>query len=117
MWRTWLSLLLLQSIQTGKGSVGRTSRMVSSSAQYHRVCYFTSWGAQRTMKEARLVPEDVPADLCTHIFYAFANIAGLGLQAQNPNDLNVFQGEKVALGSRKDSGTVIGRRSSRCILD
>ena len=47
------------------------------------------------MKEARLVPEDVPADLCTHIFYAFANIGGLALQAQNPNDLNVYQGEQV----------------------
>lgn len=68
------------------------------------------------MKEARLVPEDVPADLCTHIFYAFANIAGLGLQAQNPNDLNVFQGEQVAFWGRRNSGTVMGRRSSRCIL-
>lgn len=65
--------------------------------KYHRGCYFTNWGAHRTMKEARLVPEDVPAHLCTHIFYAFANIGGLALQAQHPNDLGEFQGEKVRL--------------------
>lgn len=53
------------------------------------------------MKESRLVPEDVPADLCTHIFYAFANIGGLGLQAQHANDLNEFQGEKVCLDRKE----------------
>ena len=47
------------------------------------------------MKEARLRPEDIPADLCTHIFYAFASISSLTLQAKHPNDLNVHQGEQV----------------------
>ncbi len=47
------------------------------------------------MKESRLVPEDIPSDLCTHIFYAFASIGSLTLQAKHPNDLNVYQGEKV----------------------
>jgi GH18 family chitinase len=47
------------------------------------------------LKESRLYPEDIPPDLCTHIFYAFANIGSLSLQAQIPNDLNVYQGEKV----------------------
>jgi GH18 family chitinase len=47
------------------------------------------------MKESRLLPEDIPADLCTHIFYAFASIGSLTLQAKHPNDLNVYQGEKV----------------------
>lgn len=47
------------------------------------------------MKEARLRPEDIPPDLCTHIFYAFANIGSLTLQAKHPNDLGVYQGEQV----------------------
>ena len=64
-------------------------------AKYHRVCYFTNWGVHRSMKEARLRPEDIPPDLCTHIFYAFASIGGLTLQAKHPNDLGVYQGEQV----------------------
>jgi GH18 family chitinase len=47
------------------------------------------------MKEARLRPEDIPPDLCTHIFYAFGNIGGLTIQAKHPNDLGVYQGEQV----------------------
>ncbi len=47
------------------------------------------------MKESRLLPEDIPPDLCTHIFYAFASIGSLTLQAKHPNDLNDYQGEKV----------------------
>ncbi|CAF2139888.1 unnamed protein product [Rotaria magnacalcarata] len=62
--------------------------------KYSRVCYFTNWGVHRSMKEARLRPEDIPADLCTHIFYAFAGIGGLTLQAKHPNDLNIYQGEQ-----------------------
>ncbi|CAF1661899.1 unnamed protein product, partial [Didymodactylos carnosus] len=46
------------------------------------------------MKEARLYPEDIPADLCTHIFYAFATVSGQNLQAQIPHDLQVYQGER-----------------------
>lgn len=49
------------------------------------------------MKEARLRPEDIPPDLCTHIFYAFANVGGLTLQAKHPNDLATYQGEAVSL--------------------
>ncbi|CAF1050004.1 unnamed protein product [Adineta ricciae] len=64
------------------------------SAKYSRVCYFTNWAVHRTMKEARLLPEDIPADLCTHIFYAFASIGSLTLQAKHPNDLGDYQGEK-----------------------
>lgn len=47
------------------------------------------------MKEARLYPEDIPPDLCTHILYAFANLRGTSLQPQLTNDVNVDQGEKV----------------------
>ena len=63
--------------------------------KYSRVCYFTNWSVHRSMKEARLRPEDIPADLCTHIFYAFARIGSLKLQTKHPNDLNVYKGEQV----------------------
>ena len=54
------------------------------------------------MKEARLLPEDIPPDLCTHIFYAFASIAGLALQAKHPNDLGTYQGEQVFIREREN---------------
>ena len=70
-------------------------RSIFLEAKYNRICYFTNWGAHRSMKDARLYPEDVPPDLCTHILYAFANLNGLSLQPQIANDINVYQGEKV----------------------
>ncbi|CAF1273350.1 unnamed protein product [Didymodactylos carnosus] len=66
----------------------------SSQPKYRRICYFTNWGAHRSMKEARLYPEDIPANLCTHILYAFATLSGQNLQAQIANDLQVYQGEQ-----------------------
>lgn len=63
--------------------------------KYHRVCYFTNWGAHRSIKESRVYPEDIPADLCTHILYAFANLNGRSLQPQLANDIHVYQGEQV----------------------
>lgn len=37
---------------------------------YKIVCYYTNWSQYRT-KIGKYVPEDIPADLCTHIIYAF----------------------------------------------
>lgn len=37
---------------------------------YKVVCYYTNWSQYRT-KIGKYVPEDIPADLCTHIIYAF----------------------------------------------
>lgn len=37
---------------------------------YKIVCYYTNWSQYRT-KIGKFVPEDIPADLCTHIVYAF----------------------------------------------
>jgi GH18 family chitinase len=63
--------------------------------KYNRICYFTNWGAHRSIKESRVYPEDIPADLCTHILYAFANLNGRSLQPQLANDIHVYQGEQV----------------------
>ena len=63
--------------------------------KYNRICYFTNWGAHRSIKESRVYPEDIPADLCTHILYAFANLHGRSLQPQLSNDIHLYQGEQV----------------------
>ena len=117
MWlsSTCLHLLTLLIPSTVSGTFQQHGSLASHSllfcsVQYHRVCYFTNWGALRSVKEARLSPEEIPADLCTHIFYAFASISGLALQAQIPNDLNVFQGEQV---SRVIEASVVPRRHCR----
>ena len=41
------------------------------------------------------MPEDIPADLCTHILYAFASINGVSLQHTIENDISTFAGQKV----------------------
>ena len=97
MWLTLIYLLsLIHLILSGKtNDLKRKTFKLISLVKYNRICYFTNWGAHRSMKEARLYPEDVPPDLCTHILYAFANLNGLSLQPQIANDINVYQGEKV----------------------
>lgn len=42
----------------------------TSDKGYKVVCYYTNWSQYRT-KIGKYVPEDIPADLCTHIIYAF----------------------------------------------
>jgi GH18 family chitinase len=68
--------------------------------KYNRICYFTNWGAHRSIKESRLYPEDIPVDLCTHILYAFANLNGRSLQPQLANDIHVYQGEQVRISKQ-----------------
>jgi len=98
----WLSLIyllfLLQFIFSGKTKKKGKKNICyyfSFKVKYNRICYFTNWGAHRSMKESRVYPEDIPPDLCTHILYAFANLNGRSLQPQLANDINVYQGEKV----------------------
>ena len=38
------------------------------------VCYFTNWAQYRTPASVQQRPRDLPADLCTHIVYSFAQI-------------------------------------------
>jgi GH18 family chitinase len=62
---------------------------------------FTNWGSHRALSESRLYPEDIPADLCTHILYAFASINGGVLSNTIENDISNFYGQKVLINSSK----------------
>lgn len=49
------------------------------------VCYYTNWSQYRT-KIGKFVPEDIPADLCTHIIYAFGWLKKGRLSSFESND-------------------------------
>lgn len=43
-------------------------------AEYKRVCMYPNWSILRDSNMARIYPEDIDPNLCTHIHYAYANI-------------------------------------------
>ncbi|KAK3575833.1 hypothetical protein CHS0354_015584 [Potamilus streckersoni] len=58
-----------------------------------RVCYYSSWSSQRNDGHA-LLPEDIDANLCTHINYAFITLdaSGTEIHTEQPYDLNLMKG-------------------------
>lgn len=53
-------------------------RVKDTEDEYKVVCYFTNWAWYR-QEGGRYVPEDIDADLCTHIIYGFAVLDGSSL--------------------------------------
>lgn len=49
------------------------------------VCYYTNWSQYR-VKIGKFVPEDIPADLCTHIIFAFGWLKKGKLSSYESND-------------------------------
>lgn len=49
------------------------------------VCYYTNWSQYRP-KIGKFVPEDIPADLCTHIIFAFGWLKKNKLSSYESND-------------------------------
>ena len=41
---------------------------------YRRVCIYPNWSILRDSNMAKIYPEDIDPNLCTHIHYAYANI-------------------------------------------
>lgn len=52
---------------------------------YKVVCYYTNWSQYRP-KVGKFIPEDIPADLCTHIIYAFGWLKKGKLSSFESND-------------------------------
>jgi len=55
------------------------------------VCYFTNWAQYRNPASVKQRPRDIPADLCTHIVYAFAKIP------TGQNDLEGYEWNDVEM--------------------
>ncbi|XP_004524466.1 probable chitinase 10 isoform X2 [Ceratitis capitata] len=49
------------------------------------VCYYTNWSQYR-VKIGKFLPEDIPADLCTHIIFAFSSLKKGKLTSYESND-------------------------------
>ncbi|XP_014210222.1 probable chitinase 10 [Copidosoma floridanum] len=49
--------------------------MLEKEDEYKVVCYFTNWAWYR-QGEGKFLPEDIDADLCSHIIYGFAVLDG-----------------------------------------
>lgn len=49
------------------------------------VCYYTNWSQYR-VKIGKFLPEDIPADLCTHIIFAFGWLKKGKLSSFESND-------------------------------
>lgn len=52
---------------------------------YKVVCYYTNWSQYR-VKIGKFLPEDIPADLCTHIIFAFGWLKKGKLSSFESND-------------------------------
>lgn len=52
---------------------------------YKVVCYYTNWSQYRT-KIGKFLPEDIPADLCTHLIFAFGWLKKGKLSSFESND-------------------------------
>lgn len=52
---------------------------------YKIVCYYTNWSQYR-VKIGKFIPEDIPADLCTHIIFAFGWLKKGKLSSFESND-------------------------------
>lgn len=64
---------------------------------YKIVCYYTNWSQYR-VKLGKFLPEDIPADLCTHIIFAFGWLKKGRLSSFESNDET--KDGKVGLYSR-----------------
>ena len=53
--------------------------------EFKIVCYYTNWSQYRP-KVGKFLPEDIPADLCTHIIFSFGWMKKGKLSSFETND-------------------------------
>jgi len=54
--------------------------------RYRKVCYYTNWAQYRRTPEGKYFPENLDPNLCTHVIYAFSNLANGKLKPFEWND-------------------------------
>ena len=54
--------------------------------RYRKVCYYTNWAQYRRTPQGKYFPENLDPNLCTHVIYAFANLANGKLKPFEWND-------------------------------
>lgn len=57
----------------------------ASSSEKLFVCYYTNWSQYRP-GEGKFLPENIEANLCTHIVFAFAKVVGESIEPYEWND-------------------------------
>ncbi|XP_072504254.1 chitinase-3-like protein 1 [Notamacropus eugenii] len=57
---------------------------------YKLVCYYTSWSQYRD-GDAACLPDNIDANLCTHIIYSFANISNNQIDTWEWNDVTLYE--------------------------
>lgn len=66
-------------------AIGYTKKDKKEKDGYKVVCYYTNWSQYR-VKLGKFLPEDIPADLCTHIIFAFGWLKKGKLSSFEGND-------------------------------
>lgn len=74
---------VLASSASSKNSVSSASSKDKDG--YKVVCYYTNWSQYR-VKIGKFLPEDIPADLCTHVIFAFGWLKKGKLSSFESND-------------------------------
>lgn len=73
------------SVLVASGSSLKSKKTKTDDGSKKIVCYYTNWSQYRT-KVGKFVPEDVPADLCTHVIFAFGWLKKGKLSSYETND-------------------------------
>ncbi|XP_065076861.1 probable chitinase 10 [Ochlerotatus camptorhynchus] len=73
------------AVVAGASTNSLVTKKVQDKDGYKIVCYYTNWSQYRT-KLGKFVPEDIPADLCTHIIFAFGWLKKGKLSSFESND-------------------------------
>lgn len=80
------STAVLTGAAGGAAAVGHSTKKDKKDKDgYKIVCYYTNWSQYRT-KLGKFLPEDIPADLCTHIIFAFGWLKKGKLSSFESND-------------------------------